>query len=211
MRTGQPAGMSRRQLIRRSLGAGVGPVAARGHRRHHRVPVAEPVERLRRHGDPGRLRHGQGQSPRSRAPRSRTARPRTSRMRAATSSCSTRRWASRTAAAPTAPATRPTCARSTSAARTSAASPTSAPRTTGSSAPATARAMTGWAPRSRSSVRRRAASTASRHVVQNGKLTVDTSKITLGPLPVALGQPGLIPADVADGLHLMRSSAPAGS
>ena len=32
------------------------------------------------------------------------------------------------------------------------------------------------------------------HVVQSGKLTVDTSKITLGPLPVPLGQPGLIPA-----------------
>ena len=30
--------------------------------------------------------------------------------------------------------------------------------------------------------------------VENGVLTVDTSKITLGPLPVALGQPGLIPA-----------------
>lgn len=28
----------------------------------------------------------------------------------------------------------------------------------------------------------------------DGVLTVDTSKITLGPLPVALGQPGLIPA-----------------
>jgi cytochrome b6-f complex iron-sulfur subunit len=32
------------------------------------------------------------------------------------------------------------------------------------------------------------------HVVENGVLTVDTSKITLGPLPVALGQPGLLPA-----------------
>ncbi len=31
------------------------------------------------------------------------------------------------------------------------------------------------------------------HVVDGGKLTVDTSKITLGPLPVPLGQPGLIP------------------
>ena len=31
------------------------------------------------------------------------------------------------------------------------------------------------------------------HVVKSGVLTVDTSKITLGPLPVALGQPGLIP------------------
>ncbi len=28
----------------------------------------------------------------------------------------------------------------------------------------------------------------------NGVLTIDTSKITLGPLPVALGQPGLVPA-----------------
>jgi hypothetical protein len=26
-----------------------------------------------------------------------------------------------------------------------------------------------------------------------GKLTINTGKITLGPLPVALGQPGLIP------------------
>lgn len=32
------------------------------------------------------------------------------------------------------------------------------------------------------------------HTVEGGVLTVDTSKITLGPLPVALGQPGLIPA-----------------
>jgi cytochrome b6-f complex iron-sulfur subunit len=32
------------------------------------------------------------------------------------------------------------------------------------------------------------------HKVVGGVLTVDTSKITLGPLPVALGQPGLIPA-----------------
>jgi cytochrome b6-f complex iron-sulfur subunit len=31
------------------------------------------------------------------------------------------------------------------------------------------------------------------HTVQGGQLIVDTSKITLGPLPVALGQPGLIP------------------
>jgi cytochrome b6-f complex iron-sulfur subunit len=32
------------------------------------------------------------------------------------------------------------------------------------------------------------------HSVEDGVLTVDTSRITLGPLPVALGQPGLIPA-----------------
>jgi cytochrome b6-f complex iron-sulfur subunit len=30
--------------------------------------------------------------------------------------------------------------------------------------------------------------------VEGGVLTVDTSRITLGPLPVALGQPGLIPS-----------------
>jgi cytochrome b6-f complex iron-sulfur subunit len=32
------------------------------------------------------------------------------------------------------------------------------------------------------------------HTVEGGVLTVDTSRLTLGPLPVALGQPGLIPA-----------------
>jgi cytochrome b6-f complex iron-sulfur subunit len=31
------------------------------------------------------------------------------------------------------------------------------------------------------------------HTIQGGKLTVDTSKITLGPLPIPLGQPGLLP------------------
>jgi cytochrome b6-f complex iron-sulfur subunit len=32
------------------------------------------------------------------------------------------------------------------------------------------------------------------HTIENGVLTVDTSRITLGPLPIPLGQPGLIPA-----------------
>ena len=31
------------------------------------------------------------------------------------------------------------------------------------------------------------------HAVEGGVLTIDTSRITLGPLPVAQGQPGLIP------------------
>jgi cytochrome b6-f complex iron-sulfur subunit len=31
------------------------------------------------------------------------------------------------------------------------------------------------------------------HTIERGVLTVDTSRITLGPLPVPLGQPGLIP------------------
>jgi cytochrome b6-f complex iron-sulfur subunit len=37
------------------------------------------------------------------------------------------------------------------------------------------------------------------HSVENGVLTVDTSRITLGPLPVALGQPGLVPATSPSG------------
>ncbi|MFV2062953.1 MAG: ubiquinol-cytochrome c reductase iron-sulfur subunit, partial [Chloroflexota bacterium] len=32
------------------------------------------------------------------------------------------------------------------------------------------------------------------HVVKDGELTVDTSRVILGPLPIPLGQPGLIPA-----------------
>lgn len=37
------------------------------------------------------------------------------------------------------------------------------------------------------------------HTVQGGVLTVDTSTITLGPLPIALGQPGLIPPTSPNG------------
>jgi len=37
------------------------------------------------------------------------------------------------------------------------------------------------------------------HTVEGGVLTVDTSRVTLGPLPVALGQPGLIPARAPTG------------
>ncbi len=37
------------------------------------------------------------------------------------------------------------------------------------------------------------------HTIEGGVLTVDTSKITLGPLPVAIGQPGLIPAKSPSG------------
>ena len=36
-------------------------------------------------------------------------------------------------------------------------------------------------------------------VDRDGVLTIDTGRITLGPLPVALGQPGLIPPLVANG------------
>ena len=32
-----------------------------------------------------------------------------------------------------------------------------------------------------------------------GTLTLDTGKLTLGPLPVALGQPGLIPSKSSTG------------
>ncbi|MFO1539517.1 MAG: ubiquinol-cytochrome c reductase iron-sulfur subunit [Chloroflexota bacterium] len=37
------------------------------------------------------------------------------------------------------------------------------------------------------------------HTVAGGVLSIDTSKITLGPLPVAIGQPGLIPATSPSG------------
>jgi cytochrome b6-f complex iron-sulfur subunit len=37
------------------------------------------------------------------------------------------------------------------------------------------------------------------HTIAGGVLTVDTSRINLGPLPIALGQPGLIPARAATG------------
>ena len=40
----------------------------------------------------------------------------------------------------------------------------------------------------------------------SGVLTINTGKITLGPLPVALGQPGLIPPRTPDGLHLMTAT-----
>ena len=36
-------------------------------------------------------------------------------------------------------------------------------------------------------------------VGDDGVLTIDTARVTLGPLPVALGQPGLIPPRVANG------------
>ena len=47
-----------------------------------------------------------------------------------------------------------------------------------------------------------AARSMDRHPVEvdrNGVLTVDTSRVSLGPLPVVLGQPGLIPPRVANG------------
>ena len=40
-----------------------------------------------------------------------------------------------------------------------------------------------------------------------GVLTLDTGKITLGPLPVAVGQPGIIPPRTPDRLHLMADDA----
>jgi hypothetical protein len=36
-------------------------------------------------------------------------------------------------------------------------------------------------------------------VQADGKLVLDTGKITLGPLPIALGQPGLIPSKSSTG------------
>ena len=42
LRKQQVQGISRRQLMRGSIGAGDRPVAARGHRRHDRLHLAEP-------------------------------------------------------------------------------------------------------------------------------------------------------------------------
>ena len=44
--------------------------------------------------------------------------------------------------------------------------------------------------------------------MRDGVLTLDTGKITLGPLPVALGQPGLIPPRSPDRLHLTITAVP---
>ena len=55
--------------------------------------------------------------------------------------------------------------------------------------------MTVWGSRCRSSdPAPRSLDRFASSVDAKGVLTVDTSKITLGPLPVPLGQPGLIPA-----------------
>ena len=49
------------------------------------------------------------------------------------------------------------------------------------------------------------------HTVESGVLTVDTSRLTLGPLPVALGQPGLIPARSPTGLRVTERVEPVAS
>ena len=139
------------------------PVAARGHRRHARLRLAEPQGRLRGTDHDRRPRHRQ--APELARCRSRRASRPTTRRRAPSSSCTTPA-SSGSSPARTRPATarRSTSGRSTSAARTSAASRTRASRTSGSSARATGRATTGSGsrPPAPSSARRRGAWTASR-------------------------------------------------
>ena len=98
------------------------------------------------------------------------------------------------ARAPKGPARPPTCAPSTSAARTSAAPRTFCPTNFWFECPCHGSRYDrlgikvlglGPAPRSLDHF----AST----VDAEGVLTLDTGKITLGPLPIALGQPGVIP------------------
>ena len=195
LRKQQVQGLSRRQLLRTALGGRLRPVAARGHRRHDRLRLAEPVRRLRRQARDRDARRPQDRN--SNLP-DRRGLPGLLPVRALVRDPHRPRPSSASTRARTRPATarRSTSGRSTSAARTSAASPTRASRTSGSSARATARATTGSAsrPRARSTARRRGAWTASRsRSTGDGMLTVDTGKITLGPLPVALGQPGIIP------------------
>ena len=149
-------GMSRRQLLRRSLGAAVG------------LWVLEVSAGLIGYLWPN-LSSGFGVGSRwatcPRSPQGRpslgrrfgTVRPPTSRRRGRTSSWSTLPSPSGTATTWTDRARRPTSGRSTSAVRISAADPTSASRTTGSNVPATSRDTTGWGSRSGSSDRPHAA------------------------------------------------------
>ena len=111
------------------------------------------------------------------------------------------------ARARTRPATarRSTSARCTSAARTSAASRTRASRTSGWSARATARAMTASGSRPQGAQYGPAPRGMDRFSITvdaDGVLTVDTSKITLGPLP-GRGRPaGDHPAEEPRRLHM---------
>ena len=162
--------MSRRQLMRAAIGAGDRAVAARGHRRHDRLHLAEPQGRLRCPIAIGDLDDGQAPelvaADRGRLPglllrgaRLRDpVRPRPAAVHARRGHDRRRRR-------------RSTSGPSTSAARTSAASRTRASRTSGSSARATARATTGSGsrPTARSTARRRAS-------MDRFSITVDGSR-----------------------------------
>ena len=103
-------------------------------------------------------------------------------------------------------ARRSTSARCTSAARTSAASRTRASRTTGWSARATARATTGSGIKALGAQYGPAPRGMDRFSItvdaDGDARSLDTSKITLGPLPVAVGQPGHHPAEEPRRLHM---------
>ena len=183
----QVQGISRRELLRRSIGGGVALWLTRGHRRHDRLPVAEPARAA--------------SAARSRSARSTTSSSRTQRCRSPTASRPTSRTRGPTSSSSTPSrqqfvagdghdrrrhrAQRPR--RSTSAARTSAASRTRASRTSGSSARATARATTGSGSRPLGAAVRPGAAEHGPLLgdasTATASLTLDTGKITLGPLP----------------------------
>ena len=168
-------------------GRGHGPVAPRGHRRHHRLPVAQPRGPVRR-----RRRDRHARRP-SRPTTLRCRSPRASRPTSPVprrSSCSSTRTSSSSSRARTTRATArsSTSARSTSAARTLAASQTRARRTSGWSARATGPATTASASRPTAPQYGPAPRGMDRFGVKvdaDGVLTINTGKITLGPLPVA--------------------------
>ena len=170
-----------------------GPVAARGHGGNGRVPVAEPPGQVRGQGQDRDVRRG---GPPTRACRSTRASRPTSPRRVRSSSSSTRR-SSASSPARTRPATAPrsTCARCTSAARTSAASPTPAQELLdGVPVPRLALRPPGHQG-ARAAVRAGAAEHGPLRAVVDSTAcpTINTGKITLGPLPIAVGQPGIIP------------------
>ena len=178
---------------------------------HDRLPLAEPVGRLRRQGQDRHARRRQARehvaADRRRLPgllpggaglhRPHRHRPPAVRARRGHDAVTARRS---------------TSGRSTSAARTSAAGRTRASRTSGSSARATARATTasGSRPPAPSTGRRRGAWIASpRPSTSDGVLTLDTGKITLGPAPGRARPAGHHPAADPDRLHLMTDETPA--
>ena len=205
LRKQQVQGLSRRQLMRARARDGHRAVAARGHRRHARLRLAEPDGRLRRADQDRRPRRRS--SSRTVTCRSRRGSRPTTRRRARSSSCTTPAssgsWPART---PPATATALNVRALYQRCPHLGCKPNPCLKNFWFECPCHGSrydrlgikadgAQFGPAPRSMDRF--------SITVDSAGILTINTGKITLGPLPVALGQPGLIPPRTPTGLHLM--------
>ena len=189
--------------MRRALGAGIAVWLVELARRHHRRSCGRRSPRPRRRSASGPSRTSSPSNPGLPIAR------RLSGLRPGRPGVRGPRRPDAAAGSPGADPTgdgRPsTSAPCRSAARISAAGPTRASRTTGSTAHATSRATTASASRPPASVTARRRAGMDRFAIEvdaSGVLTIDTGRITLGPLPVALGQPGLIPPRVAERMHV---------